>query len=646
MDILKKYSKLSGEQILQKLELYTMKSDEVKNKLNNDNISFEQKIKFLIEDTFTSNAINSIVTLMLLIDDNINNLPVWEKAQSVIYKQNHLFNTDQKLYNNIIKLINNNNDSIDSYQRIFLSKLLKSMKKFGCSDTVNSSKISQLINSIDNSEDLIYNSIQKPLIMQINRSNIDAHTESIMSAVQPDKKNNMIIDKSRFYYLIKHIKNPSIRDTLESKYLQKYNDVIPNICKILILRHIYSNQLNYPSYYYLQNNRSNDENDNIKNMINDLNLKIDNKFRTVIQEISNNISSKRPLKINDIIFGLNTLQPYVKLKPVEIIQVIMLVMQRKFGLKFNKSKNSPINKYSNILDIHDQNNNLRGYLHLDLLKRNSKRINQLTLIKINSSFGSNVPNLYLLGNYSNLDEPIANYSDVVLLFREFGIILNQIYAYTPIGLSEDNLEMFNFTSELMEFIAYSPFVLNILVKDKNNIKKLQHVRYCELIINIKLKSLYILFDRIIHDSVDLINILNKTNDKDLFAVFLGLYNKCFNDIFNKHKDIIDVCEKNINPCIINNITNGMQCILYSSVLNMILAYNTYELLESDKNLDKFRNFLENKEYSYKKLIVEFIANLESDYYENFLIKCMQLKELNVINYFNDTETQTQTDLAH
>jgi Zn-dependent oligopeptidase len=640
MDLLKKYSKFSGEQILQKLELYITKSNEVKNKFNNNTISYEQKIKFLIEDTFTCNAINSVITLMFLIDDNINNLPIWEKAQNIIYNHNMLFNTDLNFKNNINDIIIKHRNNLDSYQQIFLSKLLNSINFYGCDNENDCAYITKIIKNIDNSDDLIYNTLQKPLIMQINRSNIDAHTESIMSAMQPNKKSNMIIDKSRYYYLIKHIKNPTIRDSLETKYLQKYNDVIPNICKILILRHIYANLLKKSSYYQLQNNRSTEENVNIQNMINDINLKLDDKFRNIILELSNQLNYKRPLKINDIIYSLNQLHPYIKLKPVEIIQVIMLTMQRKFDLKFIKSKNQPINKYSNVLDIYDSNNNLRGYLHLDLLRRPSKRINQLTLIKINSSFGSNVPNLYLLGNYSNLDEPIANYSDVVMLFREFGIILSQVYAYTPIGLTEDNLEMFNFTSELMEFIAYSPFVLNILIKDKNIIRKILHVRNYELIINIKFKSLYILFDRIIHDSSDLINILNKTNDNELSTVFIGLYNKCLTDTFNKHKDIIDICEKNINPCVINNINNGMQCMLYCSMLNIILAYNTYELLETDSNLHKFKNFLENKEYSYKKLIVDFMSNLDTDYYENFLFKCLQLKDLCVVNYFNETDTCT------
>ena len=641
MDIINKYVKLSEDQILHKLEQYILKSNEVKTKMYNNNISDEQKIKLLIEDTFVANTISSVITLMLILETDINKLNCWDKAKHLMLDHNYSFNVDNKLHSKMMQIYQNNKETsnLNTYQHFFLNKYLNSINKFGCNE-----KIKELIKNIDITEDIIYNSLQKSLSIQINKNNIDAHTESIMSIVKPDNKNNIVVDRNKYYYLIKHIKNPNIRDNLETKYIKKYFEVIPNICKLIILRSIYAKSLNFRSYYHLQNNRSQEENDNIKHMINDINNKIDNKFRNILLNIKKKLDYNRLLKYNDIVYSLHNLYPSIKFKPVEILQVIFLIMQRKFGLTFKKSKNTPINKYSNVLDIYDNNNELKGYLHLDLLKRN-KKISQITLIKLNSSYGTNIPNLYLMANYSSLDLCIASYSDVVLLFREFGIVLNQIFAYTPIGINEDDLEMFNFTSELMEFFAYSPFVTQILLKDRNLIKKIELVRSYEIIINIKFKSLYILFDKIIHDSSDLLNIINKTKDDELHLVMLGLYNRCYNDIFNKHKDLLDIHEKNININVINNVINGTSCIQYSYILNLILAYNTFELLEQDKNINTFKLFLENKDYSYKKLIIDFMSNLDTDYYENFLIKCLGLKELVVDNYYCENTTDNNSEFT-
>jgi Zn-dependent oligopeptidase len=636
MDIIKKYVKLSEDQILNKLDQYILKSNEIKTKMYNLNIPDEQKIKLLIEDTFVANTLMSVITLMLIIETDINKLNKWDNAKNIMMEHNYSFNIDNKLKNKIIELYQNNTN-LDNYQKIFLTKYLNSVNKFGCND-----KIKELIKNMDNTEDIIYNSLQKAISIQINKSNIDAHTESIMSVVQPDSKNNIIVDRNKYYYLLKHIKHPNIRDNLENKFIKKYIEIIPNICRLLILRNIYAKSLNFRSYYHLLNNRTSEENDNIKQMINDINQKVDSKFRNMLLDIKSKVDYNRLLKCNDIIYVIHNLYPSVKFKPVEILQVIFLVMQRKFGLIFKKSKNNPINAYSNVLDIYDTSNNLKGYLHLDLLKRN-KKISQITLLKLNSSYGTNVPSLYLLANYSNLDNCVASYYDVVTLFREFGIILNQIFAYTPIGINEDDLEMFNFTSELMEFFAYSPFVTQILLKDKNLIRRLELVRNYEIIINIKFKSIYILFDKIIHESDDLMNILKVTKDSDLHLVILGLYNRCFSDIFNNHKDLLDMNDKNININVVNNIINGTNCIQYSYFLNLILAYNTYELLENDKNLNLFKSFLENKDYSYKKLIIDFMSNLDTDYYENFLIQCLGLNELKVDNYYCENTTELITD---
>ena len=45
-----------------------------------------------------------------------------------------------------------------------------------------------------------------------------------------------------------------------------------------------------------------------------------------------------------------------------------------------------LNKYSNCIEIYDNNKQLKGYIHIDLLYRQNKRTNQITVIILNNQY--------------------------------------------------------------------------------------------------------------------------------------------------------------------------------------------------------------------------------------------------------------------
>ena len=104
-----------------------------------------------------------------------------------------------------------------------------------------------------------------------------------MSSVYPDKKNTVIIDKSRYYYLLKKISSQNIRNNIEEQFMKKYNDLIPGVSKLLLSRHNYAQLLDYENYYKLMSNKTTEDTENLKIMLHDLNEKLDTQLKITFE---------------------------------------------------------------------------------------------------------------------------------------------------------------------------------------------------------------------------------------------------------------------------------------------------------------------------------------------------------------------------
>ena len=634
MDLIKKLFKFNGESYLNYIKSTINNSKEIRNKILKEELDTQQKIKLLIDDTYTFNILIKCLLTKLLITNNKMELEYYDKCNSIIDEYNYNFNTDVELLKVIINLYTN---TTNQDYKFFLYKLIKSQEKYG-SCSKNHDKIITILKNIDKIENLINEIITKPVSIEIDRKNIDAKSESIVSSIYPDRKNTVVIDKSRYYYLLKKISEKKIRDGLENQFMRKYNDILPAISKLIISRDIYANLLEQQNYYSLVSLKTEDDTENIKVMLKDLNDKIDIQIKDIFNNLKK-FSNNDKLSLNDMIYGIDKMMPEIKFKPVDIIQVIILLIQSKFNIYFKQS-NISLSREANPIEIYDKDKKLRGYLFLDLIK-NTKRIKQLTLINLCRGLGNNLPILYLMGNYTDLEKPICSFSDVVLLFREFGNILNNIFTLTPTGVAEDDIEVINFLPDLMEYFAYDRQVLNTLCKfhPKSNIivKSILDVRYYELMINIKLKCINISFDNIIHSSSELINLLKKNKDYK-HNLLLELYKKIYKELFENLEKHVDFNLNFIPPQIIHNIIRGNQGLLYGTVLSTILAYNAYSSIIKGDKVDMLINLMENKNYSYKQNLINFISSINEDYYNKFLKDCLKIKEIKSENYFDETTT--------
>jgi len=651
MDIIRKIFLLNNNEILNYFNQVINNSNDIINKiLTQQNLDQKTKIKMLIDDTYLFDIYLSTINLMTLIS-NKEDYKYWCMVKDTMKKHLIAFNTNKDLLNLIgdltSKLGNNPDQESD---KIFLIKMGKSMEKFG-THTNNTDKISKILLQLEQTEDTIFNNLNKSLKLKIDRKKIDARSESIMSSVYPDDNNIVVINKKSYYYLLKKISDKTVACELETQFTKKYIDILPLVGKLLVLRNIYANQLNYKNYYLECSNKTEEETSNINDLITDLNSQINESFTNILKEIKNLLNSKlddkkkiTKLTFNNIIYALDKLTIDIKLSPIQMLQYVMLVLQKKLNIVFQKGTLQLPHNNCKVIDIHDSNKQLRGHVIIDLIKRDNKRINELTVLKLNNLYCNNLPIVYLLGNYIDLEKDNCTFSDLVILFREFGNILVNVFGIAHNGLNEIDIEIFNFIPDLMEFIAYDDFTLNLVFQNayKTNyakkIKELRLLKRLEMIINLKLKCANVLFDNIAHSSQDLVTQIKKSEIEDIKKILIQLNNTIMNDIFNKQSDLLDY---NIfNMSFINNLTNGNQGMIYGTILSIILSFNIYETLNTQSGISFLMKLLENKEFSYRKLILSYIASLKIDYYNNFLKKCLNIEPFTE-NYYDEDMTQTE-----
>jgi hypothetical protein len=92
----------------------------------------------------------------------------------------------------------------------------------------------------------------------------------------------------------------------------------------------------------------------------------------------------------------------------------------------------------------------------------------------------------ILGSFQDMRSECITYNDIILVFREFGNMLYNIMAVTPNGILEDDVELYSFTSHIMEFFADDDEIIDMFADgmSKTNIDRLKLSRRIDSIINV------------------------------------------------------------------------------------------------------------------------------------------------------------------
>ena len=381
MDIIKKIFNLNHNDLLTKINNIISESEKMIENILINKINDQDKIKLLIEDTFLFDTYYGVINVKILLSESNNELKSLIMAETKLKNYNTNFNKNKKILELIINLIKTTEDQNN---KLFLAKMGQSIEKFGTRfDNVD--KISKILIQLEQTENNILNTIEKSLSIKLDRKKIDAQSDSIMSSVYNDL-NNVQINKKIYYYLLKKISDKKLRNEISDKYIKKFVNILPLAGKLIVLRDAYSKNLGNNNFYELISGKSQDETNNIHELIRDLNGKLDEKFNVILHNLKSTNNYIDKVNINDIIYLLNKFEVDIKIKPIEIMQIVMFTIQKKFNLEFKYSNVDSLNKHANCIEIYDNTKKLRGYLHIDLLARDTKNINQITVIKLNNQY--------------------------------------------------------------------------------------------------------------------------------------------------------------------------------------------------------------------------------------------------------------------
>jgi hypothetical protein len=598
--------------------------------INEDSKEFYYILELINIIDFVYNSI----TLMLLIQYNHI---LSECDKSIMLFINSFYN-NKIIYEKLLNIKN----KIDNNQLFVYEKIVDKFNKIHAEKSYN---LLKLMNNI------------KENINKILEIDTDYDTSKIKKYINHDIPKNILLTKNSYFYLQRTISDSDIRNDIEKQYFKKSHNTFGLLSKLIIHRHNYALIYNKKTYFDYIKKKTPDESKEIRNLINDLIEKIDNKSRKEIERIRRELKkdgSNKKVDLYDIIYYYDKLKTKILFKPNNVLSILLNLLKIYFGLNIVTSKSNNLwNKSVITYEVSNSNNIIIGYLFVDLEKKDGSNINSPTAIRLSKKFkkGSNIitdNNVVLLSNYKDLNSNCMTYSDIVYLFKEFGNALQYLVKNYDGFIISDN--QFNILfSQLMEYIAWEKSTITKLCSeyDSSVIDHILFTRYIDFTNSIKLRCINALFDHIIHNSVDLIDILKK-NDNDIHIgdvrngeVLFSLYKQIYSDIMISQKDIVNLNINGINPSIIYQQINGSECILYENVLTEILSYGIYYVVKQGKGNLFINSVLQSEPHKFRKALYEYISEIENSYdlYINEVIGINEIdteKNIEIKNKFKNS----------
>jgi Zn-dependent oligopeptidase len=470
------------------------------------------------------------------------------------------------------------------------------------------------------------------------------------------------LTRDTYFTLINTIKDADTRKKIEDIYSSRTNSVIPDMCKIIVLRHYYAKELGYDSYFDYVNDNSYNTSD-IKDLINDLIDKVDKRMSNEIEKIHVELSKDgyhKKVNSNDIIYCHNKLQNKTLFKPSDVFAVIFKMMDKYFGVKFSyinaKTWGNSVVVF-NVLD--SKNSKLLGRLFIDIVHNENKKVDSPFFIKLTDRYNleedTDVVNMCILGNFRSLNTECMNYNEVVLLFRECGHLLQHTVYRSNMGLINYDKSFSNFLPQIMEYIAWEGETIS-QIACKHNKDIVDHILYgrnIDICYSIKSRCIYASIDHIIHSSSDFINLVNDTIKKKNSTnnIFIDLYRSVYREMMSNSKDILDIEINAIPPHIVVQMINGSEGILYGNILSEILSYTVFYAIKNGGGIKFKESVLQPTTRSFRELLNSFISTIDTDTYDLYLSEILgfTLEDKDDIvtedtNYFDDKDSDTDQDI--
>lgn len=504
-----------------------------------------------------------------------------------------------------------------SNKKIF--KKIKEIKKVNPTNLVNmiyknffelkNEKVNKAHNEICKLRQLIINKIEEPIDIIVNK-----------------KKINLTNDV--FFSLQKKIKDANSRKSIEGKYYQKSEKVLNDLASLIMWRHEYANELNNDTYFEYVKQKGSVE--SIKELVNDLILKIEDRSRKEIDRVHRELLKdgyNKKVDYNDIIHYYEKLKSTNLFKPVDVLRALLEVSNNLFGINFGQFS-FPLKLWSNNVMTckATYNGSDIGYVHFDMYDSDSKLIKTPLCVKISNS----PTRVCLTTGYHDINEKCMTYTDVILLFREFGTVI-QMITHNKNELIVKNDEFDILMSQIMEYIAWERPIVEKICKglDKTIPDHILFTRYINFAHSIKMRCVNSLFDHILHNSSELItmikhNIKNNISSSDLIK---SLYKKIYSDVMCSQQDIINLNIIGINPAVVYQEINGGEGKIYSGILTEILSFTVYTLIKRGRGSEFIENVLSKESFDLRDNLHKFISQLDNDSYDLYLKEVIGYNEI-------------------
>jgi hypothetical protein len=601
----------------------------------------------LIRDTFLCNMLLRYVGMMTLISQDQK----WVKIDNQLmdYIQNYYSNEKFKnklitLYEHFRNIYENSNRNYD-YCR-FLDKMINRGE--------TSKKGEEIKKIIRTTENRIFNMLNVNPIVTIHRR----YFKTVSPSFETNNDKVVVsLTKSNYLELLDNIDDPSVTHMIEDQYTSRTDCIITDFSKLLVSRHILAKESGQETYFKYINSVKNDNSDAIKDLLIDLNTKLNKKVRNDITPIYNSyrqtmrssitkkptdsIESENRMRSSDIVKYVRNKRCNVKFEPKNVFYVLFCMLEKYFNIKMSKISEKTWRDNVIVYSLTDsKTNKVLGRLFMDVTYDVNKKITDPISIRlcdkmlINTSDAS-LSEIAFLANYQTTK--CMTYNDVVLLFREFGYVVNNVCYESRVGLINYDEEFSNYVPSLMECIAWDRDTVAAIAKDEDRsvVDHILMAREIDLSFNIKLKCANAKFDHLIHNSEPLLKILtdavsSKGHAKEeIIETYKGVYEEAFKPV----GDVFLADSVKIDPHVIVQEINGSQGVLYSNLINEIFAYATFWAIKNSAKINinrekidgvgEFRRIvLNNGVDNYRDLIRSFLKKMD--------VKCFSLYMKNVI----------------
>lgn len=613
-------------------------------KIINDfsNMNVNNKLTRLLDHMYIINYYYAMSGLMQLCNSKTS-IDVDTMLKSYI----KIFYSNNVIYNFLDNI--KNNTKLDYSTKTFVNKLFNNFNKQIM--LPNAYKINKKINSIVDTirqnmdKDIIVKLSNKTIIDDINStmtpSSSGSSKETDLKSSKSDYKkniNSIVLNRLSYTYFQRNIKSSSTRQLLEKIYYEKSYKNLNMFAELIVLRSDYACELGYNNYFQYRKNGNGGDSDDIVNLISDLINKIDDCTKKEITKLHRELTKdgfKKNVDSYDISYYCDKLENKNKFSPNNVINTIFNIIKNLFKISFKKSHKIEKLWNSNVITFNacDDKNQIIGYLYVDI-NNNNKNITVPTYVSLNHKYKNILPKIVLLGNYASLQEKIMSYHDVVIMFKEFGHIIQNITCNTSTGCFYNDVEFENMMPKIMEHLAWNKKIIKMIYNNDHNSGICQEInsngtndtivdhivltRQLNMALTLKNNCIIAIFDHIIHNSESVISLL-KENNANAGETLLNIYQKIYKD-FIPDFELVNQSIYGIDPCVIIQEINGNEGLLFGNILCEILSYSIYKLVEKGCGSIFIKNVLMNDSLSMRTATDKFInSNMaNNNYYSLYL----------------------------